>query len=71
MCVSDAERRAECVHPEPCLIGYVRSGAVESKGEPYRYISPGVVNPRSYDLISLGADGSEGGTGDGEDIVSW
>lgn len=40
-------------------------------GAPYRYVSPGVVNPTSYDLLSLGADGREGGSADAADIVSW
>jgi len=36
---------------------------------PYIYISPG--NHGDYDLVSLGADGVEGGEGENEDIVSW
>jgi general secretion pathway protein G len=38
---------------------------------PYIYISPGDVNPRSYDLLSLGADGLPGGEGEDADITSW
>ena len=37
---------------------------------PYIYISEGEVNPGSFDLISLGADGVEGGEGDNEDIFN-
>ena len=37
-------------------------------GNPYVYLSPGAVNVRSYDLISLGADGEVGGEGDDADI---
>ena len=37
-------------------------------GNPYVYLSPGEVNPRSYDLVSLGADGAVGGEGDDADI---
>lgn len=37
-------------------------------GNPYYYMSPGELNPRSYDLISLGADGEVGGEGDDADI---
>lgn len=37
----------------------------------YLYASPGRVNPQSYDLQSLGADGKPGGEGDNADIVSW
>ena len=38
---------------------------------PYVYRSPGVVNPESYDLLSLGRDGVEGGEGEDSDFVSW
>ena len=37
----------------------------------YVYISPGVVNPDSYDLLCYGADGQEGGEGFARDITSW
>lgn len=40
-------------------------------GNPYIYISPGEINPRGYDLLSLGADGQPGGEGDDADLVSW
>ena len=40
-------------------------------GRPYLYRSPGVANPTSYDLLTLGRDGREGGTGEDADIVSW
>lgn len=40
-------------------------------GRPYIYRSPGVENPSSYDLLSLGRDGAEGGTGEDADIESW
>ena len=39
-------------------------------GNPYLYLSPGDVNLRSYDLISLGADGEVGGEGDDADITN-
>ena len=38
-------------------------------GNAYVYISPG--DHGEYDLISLGADNSEGGEGNNQDIVSW
>lgn len=38
---------------------------------PYHYISPGRVNPESYDLYSLGRDGKPGGEGEDADITSW
>jgi len=40
-------------------------------GNPYIYLSPGEVNPRGYDLLSLGADGEPGGEGENADIKSW
>lgn len=38
-------------------------------GKPYIYKSPG--DHGDYDLISYGIDGTEGGDGEGLDIVSW
>jgi len=38
-------------------------------GHPYIYRSPGQHG--TYDIISYGADGQEGGTGTASDIVSW
>ncbi len=38
-------------------------------GTEYIYRFPGVHG--DYDLLSYGADGSEGGSGDNKDIVSW
>jgi general secretion pathway protein G len=40
-------------------------------GNAYIYKAPGDVNPTSYDLISYGADGKAGGTGDDTDLTSW
>lgn len=37
---------------------------------PILYRAEGEINIGSYDLISLGADGEEGGEGDGEDIFN-
>ena len=37
---------------------------------PYIYVPEGEINPGSYDLISLGADGTDGGEGDAEDIYN-
>jgi general secretion pathway protein G len=39
-------------------------------GHAYLYANPGVINVRSYDLASLGADGAPGGVGDDADIVN-
>jgi general secretion pathway protein G len=38
---------------------------------PYQYLSPGEFNPNSYDLVSFGADGVQGGEGEDADITSW
>jgi general secretion pathway protein G len=50
---------------------YLKGGAVppDPWGNPYVYRSPGQHG--TYDLISYGADGTEGGTGAGQDITSW
>jgi general secretion pathway protein G len=40
-------------------------------GFPYHYVSPGDMNPDSYDLASFGRDGQEGGVGKDADIVNW
>lgn len=40
-------------------------------GRPYVYTSPGVVNPTSYDLYTLGKDGRPGGDGEEADVTSW
>ena len=40
-------------------------------GAPFIYLSPGEVNTRGYDLLSLGADGELGGEGEDADLVSW
>ncbi len=40
-------------------------------GRPYLYRSPGTANPETYDLLSLGRDGQEGGEGEDADVTSW
>jgi len=40
-------------------------------GRPYIYRSPGIANPDSYDLYTLGHDGKVGGQGEDADITSW
>jgi general secretion pathway protein G len=39
-------------------------------GNPYIYVAEGQINPGSFDLISMGADGQEGGEGDNEDVYN-
>ena len=46
------------------------SDLVDPWGNPYIYVAEGEVNPGSFDLISYGADGMEGGEGDYGDVVN-
>jgi general secretion pathway protein G len=46
------------------------SQLVDPWGNEYVYISEGQYNPGSFDLISYGADGEEGGEGENRDIVN-
>jgi len=51
---------------------YLRKAVpVDPWGTPFIYVSPGEINPRNYDLFSLGADGEAGGEGEDADVVSW
>jgi len=52
--------------------GYLDTSTVpvDPWGNPYIYRSPGDEG-RDYEIISLGADGKEGGTGVNADIKSW
>ena len=40
-------------------------------GRPYVYVSPGIANPSSYDLYTLGRDGKPGGDAESADVTSW
>lgn len=40
-------------------------------GRAYEYRSPGVRNPESYDLYSLGRDNAPGGDAEDADVTSW
>lgn len=40
-------------------------------GRVYTYVSPGINNPRSYDLYTLGRDGKVGGRDEDADVTSW
>lgn len=44
---------------------------IDPWGRPYVYAAPGLVNPNSYDLYTLGKDGKPGGEGEEADITSW
>lgn len=52
--------------------GYLESSKVPTDpwGNPYIYRSPGEAG-RDYEIISLGADGREGGEGFNADIKNW
>ncbi len=39
-------------------------------GNPFIYIAEGEINPGSFDLMCLGADGQEGGEGDDADVFN-
>lgn len=47
-----------------------RSELLDPWKNPYDYVEEGQINPGSFDLISYGADGQEGGEGDNEDIYN-
>jgi general secretion pathway protein G len=51
---------------------YLKGGAVppDPWGNAYVYRLPG-QDGRTYDLVSYGSDGTEGGTGAAKDITSW
>src|SRR3954462_3787481 len=50
---------------------YLKGGQVppDPWGNPYLYRSPGQHG--TYDILSYGSDGTEGGTGAAQDITSW
>jgi general secretion pathway protein G len=52
--------------------GYLEGNKIPKDpwGNPYVYISPG-VHDKDFDIISLGADGEEGGEENDADIESW
>jgi general secretion pathway protein G len=51
---------------------YVKGGRVppDPWGHPYQYQSP-VNRTPPYEIVSLGSDGSEGGTGNAADVASY
>lgn len=46
-----------------------KQGLVDPWGKPFVYTFPGAHG--SYDIVSLGRDGKEGGEGEDRDLVSW
>lgn len=49
--------------------GYIRRLPQDPWGNPYQYAYPG--RNGTFDVYSFGADGQEGGEGDGTDIGNW
>lgn len=49
--------------------GYISKIPLDPWGNDYVYISPG--SHGSFDLVSYGADGQQGGADEGADIQSW
>lgn len=62
---------------EEGLNALVTEGLIKEKdtrdpwGNPYIYRYPGENTPSEFEIISLGSDGKEGGTGVNADINSW
>ena len=70
----EALRREPLAEPRPrnWRGPYLRKDVPQDPwGRPYVYRSPGSANPGSYDLLSLGRDGKEGGEGEDADVRSW
>jgi general secretion pathway protein G len=47
-----------------------QSDLIDPWNNPYIYVAEGQINPGSFDLVSLGADGVDGGEGDNADIYN-
>jgi general secretion pathway protein G len=47
-----------------------QSELLDPWGYPYEYYEEGTANVGSYDIVSLGADGVEGGAGENQDIYN-
>ena len=47
-----------------------KSELLDPWDNPYVYVQPGMINTTSYDLMSLGADGADGGEGENADIIN-
>lgn len=50
---------------------YIKQLRPDPWGNDYQYRAPGVHHPSSFDLWSRGADGNDGGEGQGADIGNW
>jgi general secretion pathway protein G len=47
-----------------------RKQIIDPWGNEFQYFEEGMINPGSFDIISIGADGEEGGEGDNADIYN-
>ncbi len=50
---------------------YIKVLRPDPWGNPYQYRYPGIHHTTSFDLWSRGADGADGGEGEGADIGNW
>jgi general secretion pathway protein G len=50
---------------------YIKQLRDDPWGHPYQYRVPGTHHPTSFDIWSRGADGVDGGEGEGADIGNW
>ena len=50
---------------------YIKQLRNDPWGNPYQYRAPGVHHSSGFDLWSRGADGVDGGDGNGADIGNW
>jgi general secretion pathway protein G len=50
---------------------YIKELRHDPWGNPYQYSIPGTHHPTTFDLWSRGADGVDGGEGQGADIGNW
>ncbi len=51
--------------------GYIGKMQKDPWGNDYLYLSPAEYGEGDYEIISLGADGKEGGEGQSTDIANW
>jgi general secretion pathway protein G len=50
---------------------YIKLLRPDPWSNPYQYRNPGIHHPTSFDIWSRGADGADGGEGEGADIGNW
>lgn len=50
---------------------YIKQLRPDPWGNPYQYRNPGTHHPSNFDIWSRGADGQDGGEGEGADIGNW